>query len=173
MNFAQCFSLAIKNIAANKTRSILTMLGIIIGVAAVIVITGLGNGMDIYMRESFESMGTNSFSIYVYGRGDKYLTADDMQEIVDDNQDLLDKASPELSGSPGTIKIGTSTLGATQVAGVNEQYFDIKGLKVDKGRNIQYIDCEKRMQVCVIGTYINQSFFCRTRHRRVYKNSGL
>ena len=71
MNFAQCFSLAIKNIAANKTRSILTMLGIIIGVAAVIVITGLGNGMDIYMRESFESMGTNSFSIYVYGRGDK------------------------------------------------------------------------------------------------------
>ena len=159
MNFAQCFSLAIKNIAANKTRSILTMLGIIIGVAAVIVITGLGNGMDIYMRESFESMGTNSFSIYVYGRGDKYLTADDMQEIVDDNQDLLDKASPELSGSPGTIKIGTSTLGATQVAGVNEQYFDIKGLKADKGRNIQYIDCEKRMQVCVIGTYINQSFF--------------
>ncbi len=159
MNFAQCFSLAIKNIAANKTRSILTMLGIIIGVAAVIVITGLGNGMDIYMRESFESMGTNSFSIYVYGRGDKYLTADDMQEIVDDNQDLLDKASPELSGSPGTIKIGTSTLSATQVAGVNEQYFDIKGVKVDKGRNIQYIDCEKRMQVCVIGTYINQSFF--------------
>ena len=59
----------------------------------------------------------------------------------------------------GTIKIGTSTLSATQVAGVNEQYFDIKGLKVDKGRNIQYIDCEKRMQVCVIGTYINQSFF--------------
>ena len=50
MNFAQCFSLAIKNIAANKTRSILTMLGIIIGVAAVIVITGLGNGMDIYKR---------------------------------------------------------------------------------------------------------------------------
>jgi len=159
MNFAQCFSLAVKNIAANKTRSILTMLGIIIGVAAVIVITGLGNGMDIYMRESFESMGTNSLSVYVYGRGDKYLTADDMQAIVDDNADLLDKASPELSGSAGTIKIGTSTLGSTQVTGVNEQYFDIKGLKVDKGRNIQYIDCAKRMQVCVIGTYINQSYF--------------
>ena len=159
MNFAQCFSLAVKNIKASKTRSILTMLGIIIGVAAVIVITGLGNGMDIYMRESFESMGTNSLSVYVFGRGDKFLTVDDMQAIVDDNQDLLDKASPDLSGSAGTIKIGTSTLGSTQVTGVNEQYFDIRGLKIDKGRNIQYIDCEKRMQVCVIGTYINQSYF--------------
>ena len=54
MNIAEAFSMAIKNIKSNKTRSILTMLGIIIGVAAVILITGLGNGMQNYMTESFE-----------------------------------------------------------------------------------------------------------------------
>ena len=53
MNIAEAFSMAIKNIKSNKTRSILTMLGIIIGVAAVILITGLGNGMQNYMTESF------------------------------------------------------------------------------------------------------------------------
>ena len=58
MNFYEAFSMAMKNIRSSKTRSILTMLGIIIGVAAVIVITGLGSGMEKYMREQFESMGT-------------------------------------------------------------------------------------------------------------------
>ena len=49
MNFYESFSMAMKNIRSSKTRSILTMLGIIIGVAAVIVITGLGSGMEKYM----------------------------------------------------------------------------------------------------------------------------
>ena len=65
MNIYESFSMAMKNIKTSKTRSILTMLGIIIGVAAVIVITGIGNGMDIYMRKQFESMGNkHPFRIY-------------------------------------------------------------------------------------------------------------
>ena len=55
----QSFKLAIKSIWSNKMRSFLTMLGIIIGVMAVIVIVGLGNGMTKSMRDSFSALGTN------------------------------------------------------------------------------------------------------------------
>ena len=63
MSFFQCFQLAVKNIMASKVRAILTMLGIIIGVGAVILIVGLGNGMEIYMTQSFQSMGTDTLKI--------------------------------------------------------------------------------------------------------------
>ena len=53
MNFLESFKMALSNIRASKMRSFLTMLGIIIGVASVIVIVGLGNGMQIYMTGQF------------------------------------------------------------------------------------------------------------------------
>ena len=56
MNISQSFRLAIKSLATSKMRALLTMLGIIIGVAAVIIITSLGNGMQNYMNAQFESM---------------------------------------------------------------------------------------------------------------------
>ena len=87
MNIYESFSMAMKNIKTSKTRSILTMLGIIIGVAAVIVITGIGNGMDIYMRKQFESMATNTLSIYIMGRGNQKITVDEMQEIVNEKSE--------------------------------------------------------------------------------------
>ena len=62
------FVLALKNIWSNKMRTILTMLGIIIGVTAVIVIVGLGNGMTESVRQSFSAMGINSMSGAIWGR---------------------------------------------------------------------------------------------------------
>ena len=59
MTFFQSFQMAISNILSRKVRSLLTMLGIIIGVVAVIVIIGLGNGLESYMVDSFQSMGTD------------------------------------------------------------------------------------------------------------------
>ena len=59
MSVTQSLRMAVKSILSNKVRSLLTMLGIIIGVAAVIVIVGLGNGMQVYMRETFDSLGVN------------------------------------------------------------------------------------------------------------------
>ena len=57
MNFTQSFRLAVKSLIASKMRALLTMLGIIIGVAAVIVITSLGNGMQNYMNRQFDQLG--------------------------------------------------------------------------------------------------------------------
>ena len=157
MNIYEAFSMAMKNRRSSKTRSILTMLGIIIGVAAVIVITGLGSGMEKYMREQFESMGTDTLSVYVFGRGDQKITVDDMQEIVDENSDYLDKMTPSISYQ-GSKRVGTEDLSAT-ITGVSESFADIKKLTISEGRTLQYLDISQRSNVCVIGSYINLKFF--------------
>ncbi len=158
MNIYESFSMAMKNIKSSKTRSILTMLGIIIGVAAVIVITGIGNGMEKYMKDQFESMGTNTLSVYVLGRGNQKMTVDDMQVIVDENSEYLDKMTPTISFQ-GSKKVGTDNLNSTNVTGVSEQFLDIKGLKLTDGRNIQYMDIKNRNSVCIIGSYVNKKYF--------------
>ncbi len=158
MNIYESFSMAMKNIKSSKTRSILTMLGIIIGVAAVIVITGIGNGMEIYMKDQFESMGTNTLSVYIMGRGDQKITVEDMQVIVDENSEYLDKMTPDISYS-GSKKVGTENLNSTRVTGVSEQYLDIKDYSLTEGRNIQYMDIKNRNSVCIIGSYVNKKYF--------------
>ena len=62
----ETFRQAIQNVWSNKLRTFLTMLGIIIGVMAVIVIVGLGNGMTKSMRDSFSALGTNTLSVQVH-----------------------------------------------------------------------------------------------------------
>ena len=68
MNFTQSFKLALKSLKTSKMRAFLTMLGIIIGVGAVIVILSLGNGMTNMMNSQFEKMGSNLIQVMTYGR---------------------------------------------------------------------------------------------------------
>ena len=67
MNFKQSFTLAIKSLMSSKLRSFLTMLGIIIGVAAVIALVSVVEGMTNEMKKTFESMGTNLITVSVRG----------------------------------------------------------------------------------------------------------
>ena len=69
MSLIETFQMAVQNILSSKMRTFLTMLGIIIGVCAVIVIVGLGNGMQGYIEDSFADMGTDSLTVMVMGRG--------------------------------------------------------------------------------------------------------
>ena len=63
MNFSQSFRLALKSLMVSKMRAILTMLGIIIGVAAVIIITSMGNGMQNLLNEQFDQLGANLIQV--------------------------------------------------------------------------------------------------------------
>ncbi len=160
MSLSECFFLAVKNIMASKTRSLLTMLGIIIGVTAVVVIMGLGNGMEQYMRDSFESMGTNTMTVNLIGRGESStkLSVSDMEEIVEENETYLDLMSPTVSVM-GTVKIGSETADSTTITGIGTDYFTIKSYDIASGRGIQYVDELKRIQVCVIGSYLANTFY--------------
>lgn len=158
MSLRQSFLMAIKNIMSSKVRSLLTMLGIIIGVAAVIVIVGLGNGMETYMTDSFKSMGTNLLTVTVLGRGSsRSVSVEDMYQLVEDNPEYLDALSPTVTYN-GTVKIGSESL-SSSVTGVSEDYLYMKAYEIDRGRDLSYIDMENRSKVCVVGSYISKEFF--------------
>ncbi len=150
--------MALSNIRASKMRSFLTMLGIIIGVGAVIVITGFGNGMQNYMTDEFESIGTNILTVSIVGHGSRTLSEEKMYEIIEENPAHFDRVSPGISmNSP--VKIGTEFATRTSVTGVSEEYIDIRSYTLTQGRGLLYTDILKREKVCVIGSYVNQQYF--------------
>jgi len=159
MSLYETFSLALKNIWSSKVRTLLTMLGIIIGVCAVIVIVGLGNGMANYMRDSFAEMGTNTLTVLISGRGtSRSVSEEQMYEIVAEYPDYLEQISPIVS-MMGTVKIGPDSCSSTSVTGVSEDYFDMKGYEISQGRGIQYVDIANRKNICVVGAYVAQVYY--------------
>ncbi|WP_295582253.1 ABC transporter permease [uncultured Oscillibacter sp.] len=159
MSLLETFQLAVKNILSSKLRTFLTMLGIIIGVCAVIVIVGLGNGMQGYIEDSFSDMGTDSLTVMVMGRGSsRSVDEDDMYQMVEDHPEYLKQLSPTVTMSYA-LKIGSDTLSSSSITGVSEDYFSIKGYTVAQGRGIQYTDIADRKKVCVVGEYLNMAYF--------------
>ena len=152
----ETFRQAIQNVWSNKLRTFLTMLGIIIGVMAVIVIVGLGNGMTQSMRDSFSAMGTNTLSINIWGYGSRTVTVEDVYAIGTKNPDLIRSISPQIDFSNNTPKAGTTTYRYSNVAGVDENFTSMKNYTVAQGRGLQYMDMKDNKQVCVIGDYLNR-----------------
>ena len=146
---------AFQNIWSNKFRTLLTMLGIIIGVMAVIVIVGLGNGMTQSIKDSFADMGTNILSVQIMGRGSRNVSVDAVYDIVESHPDLFASVSPTGTVS-GTVKVGTDSYSNTTVKGISEVYFDMLGYTIDEGRLLNYVDLENNKKVCVVGAYINR-----------------
>ena len=160
MSILKSFSLAIKSILGSKARSFLTMLGIIIGVAAVIIIVGLGNGMENYMTDTFKSMGTNILSVNITAGGSsRAVSAEDMYELADEHAELYEGMSPVLTVNSRSVKIGNETLPYTSVTGVGEDYAAMRSHTLSSGRYLQYSDNLKRTKVCVVGSYIDKEWF--------------
>lgn len=152
------FNLALKSIWSNKMRSFLTMLGIIIGVAAVIILVGLVNGQMSYMTESFSSMGTNQLTLNLVNLSTRSVSSDEMYEFYEENHQYFDKMSPNVTVN-GTVKVGNENSTETTITGVSEEYLDLKSQKLEAGRFIQYSDLLSRQKVCVIGYYMAQEYF--------------
>ena len=159
MSILESLELAVKNIVSSKTRTLLTMLGIIIGVAAVIVIVGLGNGLEGYVTDSFSDLGTDTLNVTVMTRGStRSLSVEDFYSIVDEESDYFDRCSPTVV-MPGQVKIGSDTADSTSATGVSEDYLTIKHYDIAKGRDLQYSDIAYRGKVCVVGAYVDQAYF--------------
>ena len=159
MSLLETFQLSLRNIWDSKMRSFLTMLGIIIGVCAVIVIVGLGNGMQGYIEDSFDELGTDSLTVMIMGRGSsRSVSEDEMYQMVEDNSDVLKQLSPSVTVS-FPLKIGSDTVTSTSVTGVSEDYFSMKGYDITQGRGLQYTDMRNREKVCVVGQYLNMAHY--------------
>ena len=126
MSFSETFLLAMKNIRSSKMRTFLTMLGIIIGVTAVIVIVGLGSGTQGYIRDSFADMDTDSLNVMVMGRGSsRSVSEEDMYAMVDEHSDMLKAISPTVN-MMSSVKIGGTTF---TIVGVLDQ----QGSELEEG----------------------------------------
>ena len=154
----QSFKLAMKSIWSNKMRSCLTMLGIIIGVASVIILVSLVNAYMSYMTDSFSSMGTNQITVNMINLSSRSVSDEEMYEFYSEQGEVFDEISPMVSIG-GTIKHGNDSMTSTSITGVSEAYLSIKGWELQYGRNLQYGDMTGRHKVCVIGTYVADELY--------------
>lgn len=155
----QSFKLAIKAILSNKVRSLLTMLGIIIGVAAVIILVSIVAGYMGQMVERFEEMGVNKITLNCRNMNTRHFDDTDMYEFWDEHPNWLDGISPSVSLSSAVIKSGNDNLDSTKITGVSEDYAKIQKYNIEEGRNLVYADVAGRSSVCVVGSYVAHTFY--------------
>ncbi len=160
MGIFQAYKMAIKSIKSNKVRSFLTMLGVIIGVAAVIMAVALAQGSTVSITEQISSLGTELITVRVTPfNTNRDITWEDFQDFADDNSDVFSAMSPLIS-SQTTVKSGISTNTVdTTINGTTADYEMIKKQGVQEGRYIGDIDIDFRQPIAVIGTYTAAELF--------------
>ena len=163
--FLESFRMSVQAIVAHKIRSLLTMLGIIIGIASVVSVVALGKGAQDKILSDISSIGTNTISIYPgEGVGDrrsgriKTLTVADSDAIA--QQSYVSSATPQTMSS-GTLTYRSADLNA-QLYGAGEQYFDVGGLELESGRLFDEADVRSDAQVVVIDHNTRKKLFDET-----------
>jgi putative ABC transport system permease protein len=167
MNFINLLKVAIKAILNNKFRSFLSMLGIIIGVAAVIVMMAIGQGSKHSIRENISAMGTNIIMIRPgadRGMGGVRQDPSSMQTLkVEDYEAVKKEAkyisyiSPEVTASGQAINGNNNT--STTLYGESPEYLDIKQWEVTSGSAFTDEDIKKSAKVCIIGKTVVDELF--------------
>ena len=158
MNLSQAFKMAIKSVSSSKMRTFLTMLGIIIGVCAVIVLVSVVQGSTGRITESIEALGANSINVNFTGRNStKSVSYEEMQEFMNDNSEYVSYVVPSMS-SNGRVKYGSSNL-TVPITGTSPDYLTVKNRDVSNGRFINDVDVERRRKVAVIGSFNAQELF--------------
>ena len=160
----ETFKQAIQNVWSNKVRTFLTMLGIIIGVMAVIVIVGLGNGMTHMMQDFYSDMGSDILAVNVMTASTRTVEVSDVYNIINQKPEYYRGLSPIASAGGDTLRVAGEKYRRTNISGVNEDYTTINNYKVAKGRGIQYTDLIDNKNICVIGDYVD---------RRIFGGNGL
>jgi putative ABC transport system permease protein len=140
-------------------RSFLTMLGMIIGVAAVITLSSLIQGFYNDMLDSYADMGLYNVSVTIYGRnGNKILTEADMYRYAREHADTIKGVTPTVPIQATIYKNGDKIETST-ISGVDEYYTELVNKKVESGRTLSYSDISTMQRSCVIGCYVNQKLF--------------
>ena len=152
-SFLESLKMSLHAILANKMRSLLTMLGIIIGIASVVSVVALGNASQAKIMAQINSMGTNTIDIMPgTGFGDMRSGRVKTLKVSDSNylaqQGFVDNSTPSVSAS-GTLVYGNYSLTA-QLRGVGAQYFEVKGRDIAQGRVFSEREVDNMASVVVI-----------------------
>ncbi len=155
---------ALRNLLSNKVRSILTMLGIFIGVGAVIAMMSIGQGAQNSITDQMSSLGTNTLYLSPGNftenvRNPQDLTNSDVEAVA--ALDCVDVAAPIVSSTYTLSQSNGNTVNAT-VTGVIPDYLSVSNYTLEKGSNITQEQMDEKSMVVVIGSEISESLFSDT-----------
>ncbi len=157
MNIGLAFKMAIKSIYNNRLRSFLTMLGVIIGVAAVIVAVGFAQSCMASVSSMIEGMGTNVITAMIVDRSSRNdIKISDLDAFAERSA-YIDDISPYVTGTAIARANGENK--TTTIIGANETYLEMQDVAIEQGRNISVADVENSNKVAVIGKPVVDKLF--------------
>jgi putative ABC transport system permease protein len=166
MDFLSILRVAIRALSRNKLRSSLTMLGIIIGVAAVIAMVGIGRGASEVTQQQIAAMGSNLLAVNSGGvnRGGMRTGAGATKTLVTSDMLAIEREVPGVAAAAPVNATSTQVVfednnWATQVTGTEPQYFDIRNWSVEEGSNFQSSDVDTASNVAIIGQTVKRNLF--------------
>ncbi|MBM7654599.1 ABC transporter permease [Neobacillus cucumis] len=154
MGILQSIKMALKSIKGNKLRSVLTMLGMIIGVSSVIVLVSIAQGSTKNVTSQINQLGSNLLTVSTFST-DVALTEEKITELS--KIDGVKAVSPVVSGRVNVKKDRTTS--QVSITGTNAAYSSVRDTKVSSGRFITDLDIEYRQKVAVIGSSTATTFF--------------
>ena len=153
--------MAFESIADKKIRSLLTMLGIIIGVGAVLILVSVVQGYNADLTAYYEKQGVNKVNVTLLNF-DRTNTTDQSGEFMDwvngNLSDYITGVTPSSSTS-GTLRFETNLNETAVIYFGNEQWSACNNYTLDEGRDLLELDMNRRSQVCVIGSYLADTLF--------------
>ncbi len=168
MNIRESAGIALTALRANKLRSMLTLLGVIIGVSSVIAVMSLVQGLNQYIARQLTSSGSNVFSVDKVGIAFDDLTFNDRMRRADlrrEDAELIAAHAPHVAAAVAersagtTLKRGSNRLTGVSVTGEQPGYLEVNDLPVARGRPITEGDDRGHASVCVIGAEVADQLF--------------
>jgi putative ABC transport system permease protein len=168
MHFLEALRISLQSLWANKLRSVLTLLGVVIGVAAVIAVVTFVNGINGYVAEKIFNLGADVFIMfkvspavtnvdhYLEGQKRKDLTMDDYRAVRDGCKHCAYVGAYARNNS-GHVKYGQEALTDTMVQGMTPSVAITQDIDMDSGRMLEQIDLESDAPVAVVGTDIPET----------------
>lgn len=164
--FNESVKMAIEGMLANKTRTLLTLLGIIIGVGAVIAMVSLGLGVRENIKTNISRLGSNTLIVSAGGRTatGARIAAGEGARLVLDDVDAIKRQVDDVKNISGQVSkayqiVNGNQNSTTQCHGVAPEYLDIQNYEVENGRMYNQKDMNARNRVCVIGSTVASNLF--------------
>lgn len=169
MEFKEAVKIALQSLWANKLRSILTLLGVVIAVTSVIAVVTLVNGANTYVTTKFSSYGADVFTVSKMPRiitsSEAYTRYQKRKNIVFDDYLYVEQNCKRCLGmgamqsTTGLIVRGTQSVTDTQIRGYTWQMPQLQNLNIEQGRGFTEVDENHASRVCIIGTDIQDHLF--------------
>ncbi|MCI5725602.1 MacB family efflux pump subunit [Fusobacterium sp.] len=160
--FVEAFKMSVGAIVAHKMRSLLTMLGIIIGIASIVCVVAIGNGSQQKVLSNISSLGTNTMDIF-NGEGMGSRSTNRVKSLSISDVNILEKQKYVESVTPNSTSSGTVVFEnksySSVLRGVGADYFNVKGIKISDGRGFTKEEVSGADSVALIDENVKKSLF--------------